>query len=63
MMRGLSGPEVNRARRNLPDVFPVGQMCWRARNAGCATLERTVETLTDRLAHDPHLGGLYATNC
>jgi len=51
---GLSGPELTRADEfagRFPGWADVLAGTWRR----IATLERTIETLTDRLAHDPHL--------
>ena len=53
--RGAAAPSWT-GSRNSPAAFPAGRSCWPTRSAGAsAALERTVETLTDRLAHDPHL--------
>ena len=50
----LSGPEVNRADE-FAGRFPGWADVLASAQRRIATLERTVETLTDRLAHDPHL--------
>ena len=51
---GLSGPEVGRADE-FAGRFPGWADVLANTQRRIATLERTIETLTDRLAHDPHL--------
>lgn len=51
---GLSGPEAGRADE-FAGRFPGWADVLASAQRRIATLERTVETLTDRLAHDPHL--------
>ncbi len=51
---GLSGPEAARADE-FAGRFPGWADVLASAQRRIATLERTVETLTDRLAHDPHL--------
>ncbi|MCF7747571.1 helix-turn-helix domain-containing protein [Sulfitobacter sp. M39] len=50
----LSGPEATRADE-FAGRFPGWADVLATAQRRIATLERTVETLTDRLAHDPHL--------
>jgi len=50
----LSGPEATRADE-FAGRFPGWADVLANAQRRIATLERTVETLTDRLAHDPHL--------
>lgn len=51
---GLSGPEAGRADE-FAGRFPGWADVLATTQRRIATLERTIETLTDRLAHDPHL--------
>ncbi len=51
---GLSGPEVGRADE-FAGRFPGWADVLANSQRRIATLERTIESLTDRLAHDPHL--------
>lgn len=51
---GLSGPEVGRADE-FAGRFPGWADVLANAQRRIATLERTIEALTDRLAHDPHL--------
>ena len=51
---GLSGPEFSRADE-FAGRFPGWADVLASAQRRIATLERSVETLTDRLAHDPHL--------
>jgi len=51
---GLTGPEAGRADE-FAGRFPGWADVLATAQRRIATLERTVETLTDRLAHDPHL--------
>ena len=51
---GLSGPEVSRADE-FAGRFPGWADVLAGTRRRIATLEQTVEALTDRLAHDPHL--------
>lgn len=51
---GLSGPDGARADE-FAGRFPGWADVLASAQRRIATLERTVETLTDRLAHDPHL--------
>lgn len=50
----LSGPETTRADE-LAGRFPAWAEVLAAGHRRIATLERTVDTLSDRLTHDPHL--------
>jgi hypothetical protein len=51
---GLTGPEVTRADE-FAGRFPGWADVLASTQRRIATLVRTIETLTDRLAHDPHL--------
>ena len=52
--RGRHDAELRRAEE-FAGAFPAGRACWPSCTTARETLERTVETLTDRLAHDPFL--------